>query len=114
MALALWKMMGQEGWERTEKPWALLRNLFSERLRELADDAQFCYELKPLIQERVAYQTEVCWYGEVQVNLNIGHVAYFSMVFGLGEALPIYAGGLGVLAGDYFKTASDLYSTKVA
>ena len=35
-------------------------------------------------------------------------VAYFSMEFGLGEALPLYAGGLGILAGDYLKTASDL------
>ena len=35
-------------------------------------------------------------------------VAYFSMEFGLGEALPVYSGGLGILAGDYLKTASDL------
>ena len=105
---ALWKMMDQEGWEHTENPWTLLQNLSSQRLQELADDVQFCQELKRLTKERIAYQTEGGWYGEAQANLNIGQVAYFSMEFGLGEALPIYAGGLGILAGDYLKTASDL------
>ena len=38
----------------------------------------------------------------------MGTVAYFSMEYGLGEALPIYAGGLGILAGDLLKSASDL------
>ena len=38
----------------------------------------------------------------------LGGIAYFSMEFGLGEALPLYAGGLGVLPGDFLKTASDL------
>jgi len=105
---ALWKMMDQESWERTKNPWMLLQDLSSQRLQELADDVQFCQELKRLTKERIAYQTEGGWYGEAQANLNIGQVAYFSMEFGLGEALPIYAGGLGILAGDYLKTASDL------
>ena len=105
---ALWKMMDQEGWQRTENPWTLLQNLSSQRLQELADDEQFCQELQRLTKERVTYQAEDCWYGEAQAKLNIGRVAYFSMEFGLGEALPIYAGGLGILAGDYLKTASDL------
>lgn len=61
-----------------------------------------------MTKERVTYRTEGGWYGEAQADLNISQVAYFSMEFGLGEALPIYAGGLGILAGDYLKTASDL------
>ena len=44
------------------------------------------------------------WYPDCQ----LGAVAYFSMEYGLGEALPIYAGGLGILAGDLLKSASDL------
>ena len=38
----------------------------------------------------------------------LGTIAYFSMEFGLSEALPLYSGGLGILAGDYLKTSSDL------
>ena len=105
---ALWKMLDQESWERTKNPWTLLQNSSSQRLQELADNAQFCKELKRLTKERAAYQADRGWYGEAKANLNIGQLAYFSMEFGLGEALPIYAGGLGILAGDYLKTASDL------
>ena len=104
----LWNMIDQEDWERTENPWTLLQDVSDQRLQELADDAQFCQELQRLTEERNAYQAAGGWYGEAQSNFNIGQVAYFSMEFGLGEALPIYAGGLGILAGDYLKTASDL------
>jgi len=48
------------------------------------------------------------WNSAVKTKLNVGNVAYFSMEFGLSGALPIYAGGLGILAGDYLKTVSDL------
>jgi len=105
---ALWKMLDQEAWERTENPWTLLQNTSQQRLQELSEDTQFCRELERLTKERAAYHADTGWYGEAQANLDIGRVAYFSMEFGLGEALPIYAGGLGILAGDYLKTASDL------
>jgi len=105
---ALWAMLDEEGWERTENPWTLLQNLSHERLQQLADDEQFCQELKRLSAERAAHQADPGWYGKVQARLDVGRVAYFSMEFGLGEALRIYAGGLGILAGDYLKTASDL------
>ncbi len=104
----LWQMLDKEAWERTKNPWTLLQDASSQRLQQLADDAQFCRELERLTAERAAYQTDRGWYGEMQSHLAIGRVAYFSMEFGLGEALPIYAGGLGILAGDYLKTASDL------
>ena len=105
---ALWKMLDQEAWERTENPWTLLQNTSQQRLQELSEDTPFCQELERLTKERAAYHADTGWYGEAKANLDIGRVAYFSMEFGLGEALPIYAGGLGILAGDYLKTASDL------
>jgi len=104
----LWQMMDEECWERTENPWALLQNLSHERLQQLADDEQFCQELERLSAERASHQADSGWYGQMQRQLEVGKVAYFSMEFGLGEALPIYAGGLGILAGDYLKAASDL------
>jgi len=105
---ALWKMLDEDAWERTKNPWTLLLHTSQQRLQALSEDTQFCQELKRLSEERAAYQADAGWYGEVRESLNIGRVAYFSMEFGLGEALPIYAGGLGILAGDYLKTASDL------
>ncbi|HDN69475.1 MAG TPA: alpha-glucan family phosphorylase, partial [Gammaproteobacteria bacterium] len=105
---ALWQMLDKDGWERTQNPWTLLQDASHQRLQQLADDARFCQELERLSEERAAHQGDRGWYGEVQAQLDIGRVAYFSMEFGLGEALPIYAGGLGILAGDYLKTASDL------
>lgn len=104
----LWQMMDEECWERTENPWALLQNLSHERLQQLAVDEQFCQELERLSAERASHQADPGWYGQMQRQLKVGKVAYFSMEFGLGEALPIYAGGLGILAGDYLKAASDL------
>lgn len=105
---ALWQLLDQEGWQRTKNPWTLLQNVSSQRLQQLSEDNHFREELERLNAERVAYQAEPGWYSEAKKNINIGRVAYFSMEFGLGEALPIYAGGLGILAGDYLKTASDL------
>ncbi|MFQ5644145.1 MAG: alpha-glucan family phosphorylase [Thiogranum sp.] len=104
----LWRMLDREAWERTANPWVLLRDVSRQRLEQLAVDSAFCKELKRLAEEREAYLADPGWYGPLQAELDIGRVAYFSMEFGLGEALPIYAGGLGILAGDVLKTASDL------
>ena len=105
---ALWRTLDQEGWGRTENPWILLQNTPHQRLKELAGDKHFCQELKRLTEERETYLADKGWYGQIQKSLDIGKIAYFSMEFGLGEALRIYAGGLGILAGDYLKAASDL------
>ena len=104
----LWRMLDQEGWERTKNPWILLQDASRQRLQKLAGNQQFRQELQRLVQERKTYLADRGWYGQIRDRLDIGKVAYFSMEFGLGEALQIYAGGLGVLAGDYLKTASDL------
>ena len=68
----------------------------------------FTAELERLAQARRAYLSAPGWFGSTYGDAALRGVAYFSMEFGLGEALPLYAGGLGVLAGDYLKTASDL------
>lgn len=104
----LWRMLDKDIWERTGNPWILLQDATHQRLQQLANDPQFSQELKRLTEERENYLADPGWYGDVQQQYDVGKVAYFSMEFGLGEALPIYAGGLGILAGDYLKTASDL------
>ncbi len=104
----LWRRVSPEVWERTQNPWIILQDLPSERLAELGRDAGFRRELRGLIAARDQYLKEPGWYGQRHAGAALRRIAYFSMEFGLGEALPLYAGGLGILAGDYLKTASDL------
>lgn len=105
---AVWKAMDPQLWEQYENPFVVLQNLSRERLEELDQSAQFKKHLEDLTVERNTY-CECCgWFGETHADARLKGIAYFSMEFGLGEALPLYAGGLGVLAGDYLKAASDL------
>lgn len=105
---ALWRTMDSEVWEQTENPYVVLQCLSEERLRELATDPVFIDHLKRLEEARQNYLSGHGWYGETHGGEGVKGIAYFSMEFGLGEALPLYAGGLGILAGDYLKAASDL------
>ncbi len=105
---ALWRAIDAETWELTRNPWFILQNARRAKLEELADDAAFKSVLQRLCDERQEHLRAQPWCVE-SVPALAGHtVAYFSMEFGLGEAVPLYAGGLGILAGDYLKAASDL------
>ncbi len=103
---AIWKRLDEELWRRTQNPWLLLQHVPFERLERLAKDASFLSDLEALEESRAQYRATPPWRPPGATDLP--RVAYFSMEFGLHEALPLYAGGLGVLAGDYLKTASDL------
>ena len=104
----LWKAIDPLLWARTHNPWLILQNTAPQRLKALCQDAAFSQTLARAIDEHRRYLDEPGWYAG-QRPLNDGaQVAYFSMEFGLSEALALYAGGLGVLAGDYLKTASDM------
>lgn len=104
---ALWELIDPVVWQQTENPSAVMQNLDSQRLQELNNNPQFKERLQKLTTERMAYQKQPGWYGENHATSGLKGIAYFSMEFGLGEALPLYAGGLGILAGDYLKAASD-------
>ena len=86
----------------------MLADVSATRLTELAVDEPFLAHLDELAAERRAYLEGAGWFASSYGSAALGGVAYFSMEFGLGEALPLYAGGLGVLPGDFLKTASDL------
>jgi len=104
----LWRTIDPQTWERIENPWVILQNVPHSRLQQLAVDTAFLEELARLSGERRQYLESPGRFSEVHADANIRNIAYFSMEFGLGEALPLYAGGLGILAGDYLKAASDL------
>lgn len=104
---ALWSSMDPEWWERTKNPWAVLQNVSQKRLDELCRDSDFAERLESAVEDNRRYRSE----GDANLRQPLdgaATIAFFSMEFGLSEAIPLYAGGLGVLAGDYLKTASDL------
>ncbi|HEX6354361.1 alpha-glucan family phosphorylase [Actinophytocola sp.] len=99
-------------WDRLGDPLRLLAEAPASRLNELAGDDGFRARLAELSEDLRRYLTEPRWYQERKTHLDGGRmadsIAYFSMEFGVTEALPNYSGGLGVLAGDHLKAASDL------
>jgi glycogen phosphorylase len=105
---ALWEHISPRLWEQTGNPWVVLRHVSAERFQSLARDAGFVAELEDLLERRRAYHERPTWFSQAHGGGDVGKIAYFSMEFGLGAALPLYAGGLGVLAGDFLKAASDL------
>ena len=104
----LWHSVDPEIWERSENPWSILQNVRRPRLDQLAGDGKFLEELSRLDDARKRHLREPGWFGETYPEKPLRRVAYFCMEFGLAEALPLYAGGLGVLAGDFLKASSDL------
>ena len=105
---ALWQTIAPDIWERTQNPWMLLQNVSKERFEQLVKDPLFLAQLAQLKLERSQYYHQDGCFQCDDPSIQLGSIAYFSMEYGLGEALPIYAGGLGILAGDLLKSASDL------
>ena len=103
----LWRSLDPDAWAAAAHPWMLLADVSEERLASLAGDQEAGREIRRLDAARRAYLADDGWLTRAHPGALRG-VAYFSMEFALGEALPLYAGGLGVLAGDYLKAASDL------
>jgi starch phosphorylase len=97
-------------------PLMVVKRLSRERLHELAADAALRARVDRAYRELRAYTspTAVTWAETHAAPLRVRPVAYFSAEFGIHESLPIYSGGLGVLAGDHLKTASDLGVALVA
>lgn len=104
----LWHTIDPELWEATGNPWLIMESTSRERLEELANDDGFRDELERQLQERTESLEETTWFDDLAGRGTLNLAAYFSMEFGLSESLPIYSGGLGILAGDMLKTASDL------
>lgn len=102
----IWQRLDPEMWERTRNPVTILMNVHEERLREAASDSKLLGELQAWLQRLGHHESEPTWFDSNTSKDFRPAVAYFSMEFGLSEALPIYSGGLGMLAGDHLKSAS--------
>ena len=104
----LWRQLDPELWEQTCNPWLMLQSVSGEQLRHLLNSPDFRDKLNALQKAREAEDAQPSWFRKGYPNTRLNTVAYFSMEFMLGESLPIYVGGLGNVAGDQLKSASDL------
>jgi starch phosphorylase len=108
-AVDLFRWVDAEAWERSaHDPMRMLGLVPRDRLEELTEDGPFMAFLAGVDEDLRRYLQEPRWFQSRRAVARLGGVAYFSPEFGVSEALPTYSGGLGVLAGDHLKAASDL------
>jgi starch phosphorylase len=104
----LWERLDPELWDLTHNPWVVLQTVSRERLQSVITDPDFQELLSEVHRERQIAEQRTAWFQQAHPNSQLKSVAYFSMEFMLSEALPIYSGGLGNVAGDQLKAASNL------
>jgi len=104
----LFEWLGGSKWEESgHNPTLLLDTMDRDRLNQLASDTEFMARFASVMARFDAYMAEKK-NADIQ-GITWDHpISYFSMEFGLHESIPIYSGGLGLLAGDHIKSASDL------
>jgi starch phosphorylase len=109
-AARLFGKLDYDLWERlSHNPIRLLREIERARLTQAAKDSEYLVLYDAVFAEYDAYFSGVTtWTNRTHPEFDSQPIAYFSMEYGLHETLPIYSGGLGVLAGDHLKEASDL------
>ena len=108
----IWKRLDPELWELTGNPWLIVQSMSKRKLealkQEFLTDAAFRQRVEALLAELNEKNAAPAWFQTAHPSTPLRGVAYFSMEYMLSEALPIYSGGLGNVAGDQLKAASDL------
>ena len=104
----VWRQLDPVLWGLTRNPWVVLQTVSREKLQCVSADPVFRKIVDDLVQARRDAMTAPAWFQQVHAKSPLRCVAYFSMEFMLSEALPIYSGGLGNVAGDQLKAANDL------
>jgi starch phosphorylase len=104
----LFEALDPDLWQRCGgDPVKVLGEVSAERLAQLAKDRKFVRRLQDAVDDLEEYLATPRWYQSLGAEAPAG-IAYFSAEFGITEVLPQYSGGLGILAGDHLKAASDL------
>ncbi len=104
----VWLQLDPALWELTHNPWVVLQTVSREQLERVLADPAFREKVDALVQSKDHAAAAPAWFQQNHSQASLTCVAYFSMEFMLSEALPIYSGGLGNVAGDQLKAASDL------
>jgi starch phosphorylase len=104
----VWWRLDAVLWKLTHNPWVVLQTVSREKLQGVLADPAFRKNIDDLVQARREAVAAPAWFQQTHPQAPLSCVAYFSMEFMLSEALPIYSGGLGNVACDQLKAASDL------
>jgi glycogen phosphorylase len=104
----LWAELEPELWALTRNPWVVLQTVSRSKLRTVLTRPEYRTRVTSLLAQRRSHLASPAWFQQRHPQSPLTRVAYFSMEFALSEALPIYSGGLGNVAGDQLKAASDL------
>ena len=105
---ALWARLEPELWALTHNPWAVLQTVSRPRLEQRLAQPEYRQLLETVLDHRRKHLSSTGWFRQKYSESSLRRVAYLSMEFALSEALPIYSGGLGNVAGDQLKAACDL------
>ncbi len=104
----IWGRLDPELWELTQNPWVVLQTVSKKTIRNLAADDAFGSKVQQMFRSKQDRESASAWFQTAHPGNPLTGIAYFSMEFMLSEALPVYSGGLGNVAGDQLKAASDL------
>ncbi|HEY6331148.1 MAG TPA: alpha-glucan family phosphorylase, partial [Blastocatellia bacterium] len=104
----IWRQLDPDLWELTRNPWVVLQTVSRDTLERACSDNAFREKIAAMLEARKQAEESPAWFQLNHSGSALTSVAYFSMEFMLSEALPIYSGGLGNVAGDQLKSASDL------
>jgi starch phosphorylase len=104
----IWRLLDPGLWDLSQNPWVVLQTVSREQLERVLADPAFRKNVNDLLQAKRHAEETHAWFQQTHPQSPLTCVAYFSMEFMLSEALPIYSGGLGNVAGDQLKAASDL------
>ena len=104
----VWRTLDPVLWNLTQNPWVILQTVSRDQLERVLADPAFRKNIDTLLEGKRAASETDAWFQQKHPQAPLTSVAYFSMEFMLSEALPIYSGGLGNVAGDQLKAASDL------
>ena len=108
-AVALFRRIDVDLWKELEhSPVKLLGATAQERFEQLAKDEGFLAHMDRVEESLNNYMSAPTWFQDTYGAEKQARIAYFSAEFGIHESIPVYSGGLGVLAGDHLKSASDL------
>jgi starch phosphorylase len=104
----VWRELDRTLWDLTRNPWVILQTVSRERLKSVLANPAFRDKVEAQLRCKKEAAESEAWFQRQHPQSPLHCVAYFSMEFMLSEALPIYSGGLGNVAGDQLKAASDL------
>jgi starch phosphorylase len=104
----VWRQLDPALWELTQNPWVVLQTVSRDKLEHMLANTVFRKNIEELLLVKRQATETPAWFQQHHPQAPLTCVAYFSMEFMLSEALPIYSGGLGNVAGDQLKAASDL------